>query len=247
VLDRIGHISSTMSKRKHYEALLDGKPLTDSEYRKISRHAALTLSRSPSDFGAVLSRIAAGPAAGTKGLGKAVARLGEAQQALGVALDNALGRSKSSGDSASTLTRYGTSDDPDMLLLALRGASEISSDTDKRILLQTLAAGSLRRNNAELRKAFFDVVETMSSDSDVRVVLQSALPYGHSDPLVTSNVLRLVGDRMSSDSDRRVVLVTAIEQRLLKTAKLREELMKAAKSMSSDDEYRVVMQALARE
>jgi len=247
VLDRIGHISSASSARMHYEALLDEKPLTDAEYARISRHASRTLASSPTDLGVVLTRIASGPAKGTKSLGKAVARLGQAQQALGAALENALDTKKSSRDSASTLTQYGTSDDPDMLLLALKGAADISSDTDKRILLQTLAAGSLRRSNPDLRKAFFDVVETMSSDTDVRVVLQAALPYGHSDPLVVSDVFRLVGERMSSDSDKRVVLVTAIEQKLLKTAKLREELMTAVKSFSSDDEVRVVMQALAKD
>lgn len=247
VLDRIDRIVSTSSRRRHYEALLDIRPLSDSEYAMIARHATKSLASSPSDLSPVLTRIAAGPAKGTKGLGNAVARLGQAQEALGNALESALDKSKSSRDSASTLTQYGVADDPDMLLLALKGTAEISSDTDKRILLQTLAAGSLRRNNPDLRKAFFDVVETMSSDSDVRVVLQAALPYGHADPLVTSNVFRLVADRMSSDSDRRVVLVTAIEQKLLSSKKLRDELMTAVKSMSSDNEYRVVMQALAKD
>ena len=242
-LDRIGRITSTLSKKNHYEALLDMKPLTDAEYKTISRHASLTLASSPTDLGEVLGRIAAGPAKGTKGLGKAVARLGEAQQALSDALSTALDKSKSSGDSASTLTQYGVTDDPDMMLMALRGAKELSSDTDKRILLQTLAAGSLRRKDPALRKAFFDVADTFSSDSDLRVVLVAALPYGHADYEVTSNVLRLVGDRMSSDSERRLVLVTAVEQRLIKNEQQRKEFMTAAKTITSDDDYRVVMQA----
>jgi len=242
-LDRIGHITSSLSKKNHYEALLDMKPLTEAEYRKISRHASLTLASSPTDLGEVLGRIAAGPAKGTKGLGPAVARLGQAQQALSDALNTALDKSKSSSDSASKLTQYGVTDDPDMMLMALRGAKEISSDTDKRILLQTLAAGSLRRKDPALRKAFFDVADTFSSDSDLRVVLVAALPYGHADPSVTSNVLRLVGDRMSSDGERRVVLVTAVEQRLIKNDQQRKEFMTAARTITSDDEYRVVMQA----
>ena len=247
VLERIDHIVSSSSRRRHYEALLDSRPLSESEYALISRHVTTSLASSPSDLAAVLTRIAAGPPKGTKGLGNAVARLGQAQQALGNALNNALDLNKSSRDTASTLTHYGVSDDPDMVLLALKGAADISSDTDKRILLQTLAAGSLRRNSPDLRKAYFDAVESMSSDTDVRIVLQAALPYGHADHLVTSNVLRLVGNKMSSDTDKRVVLVTAIEQKLLSTKKLREELMTAAKSMSSDDDYRVVMQALAKD
>jgi beta-lactamase regulating signal transducer with metallopeptidase domain len=243
VLARIDRISSTSSRRAHYEALLDERPLSEMEYALISRHVTRTLASSPTDLGAVLARIAAGPAAGTKGLGKAVARLGQAQETLSKALDHALDASRTSSDSASMLTQYGVSDDPDMMLLALQGAKDISDDTDKRTLLQTLAAGSLRRGNAQLRTAFFDVCDTFSSDTDLRVVLQAALPYGHSDPLVTSNVFRLVENRMSSDSDRRVVLVTAAQQKLIKTPKLRQEFMAAAKSMSSSSDYRVVMQA----
>jgi beta-lactamase regulating signal transducer with metallopeptidase domain len=242
-LDRISHITSTLSKKNHYEALLDMKPLSEAEYKRISRHASLTLASSPTDLGEVLARIAAGPAKGTKGLGPAVARLGQAQQALANALNNTLDRNKSSRDSASTLTQYGVTDDPDMMLMALQGAKELSSDTDRRILLQTLAAGSLRRKDASLRKAFFDATETFTSDTDLRVVLVAALPYGHADPLVTSSVLRVVGDRLSSDTEKRIVLVTAVEQRLIKNEAQRKEFMTAAKTMSSDDEYRVVMQA----
>jgi len=247
VLARIDRITSWASRRIHYEALLDERPLSDSEYALISRHVTRTLASSPTDLAAVLERIAAGPAAGTKGLGKAVARLGQAQETLSRALGTALDASRSSRDSAQMLTQYGVSDDPEMMLLALQGAKKISSDTDKRVLLQTLAAGALRRKAATLRTAFFDVAETMTSDGDLRVVLQTAMPYGHADQQVTSSVLRLVKDRMSSDGERRVVLVTAVEQKLISTPRLREEFMAAAKSMSSDDDYRVVLQAASKQ
>jgi hypothetical protein len=243
VLSRIGNIASAAARRAHYEALLDGKPLTDSEYDRVSLHAARSLSSSPEDLSAVLTRIAAGPAAGTKGLGRALARLGQAQETLSKALSTALDASVTSTDSARTLTKYGTSDDPEMMLLALRGAKDISSDTDKRILLQTLASGALRRGSPALRTAFFEIAETMDSDTDLRVSLVTALPFGHSDPLVTSNVMRLVRTKMSSDMEKRVTLVTAVEQKLISTAKLRDEFMAAAKSIESSDEYRVVMQA----
>ena len=245
-LRRIDGIRSPASKRAHYEALLDGRPLTAAEYDRIASAVTRNLSSSPTDLSAVLSRIAAGSPRGTKSLGHAVATLGRAQDALANALHAALGRSRSSGDTASTLTQYGTTDDPDMLLLALRGATDVSSDGDKRVLLQTLAAGSLRRGSPRLRTAWFDAAGTISSGSDLRVALTVALPYGHNDPEVTSSVLKLVGDRMSSDSEKRVVLVTAADQRLITTSRLREEFLAAAKTMSSSLEYAIVIGAMTR-
>jgi beta-lactamase regulating signal transducer with metallopeptidase domain len=247
VLTRIAGIKSTSSQRAHYEALLDGKPLTSDEYDRVARHASRYLASSPSDLQAVLTRIAAGPAKGTKSLGAAIGALGRAQEALATGLDVALNKSRTSSDTASALTQYGVTDDPDMLLLALQGAADMGSDTDKRVLLQTLAAGSLRRSNPALRKAFFGAADTFSSDSDLRVVLQTALAFGHSDPSVTENVLRLVADRMSSDEDKRVVLVTAAAQRLIKTARARTAFMTAAKSMSSESEFATVMQSLPKQ
>ena len=243
VLRRIEGIKSTSSRRAHYEALLDGRPLTHAEYDQIARHATVALATE--DLSAVLTRIAAGPAKGTKSLGEAVATLGRAQEAMSNALESALDKSKSSGDTASTLTRYGISDDPDMLLLALNGAIDISSDGDKRVLLQTLAAGALRRGVPALRKAWFDAAETISSDTDMRVALQTALPYGHHDPLVVTRVFDLVGERMSSDMEKRVVLQTALAQKLVRTQKHREDFMRAAKTISSSSELAIVMSAAA--
>src|SRR5687768_12847513 len=86
VLANIARTNSTGSKRRHYEALLDGRPLTETEYAQIRRHATRYLYGSSVDLDAVLTRIAAGPAKGTKGLTGAVNRLAEAQQAMGIAL-----------------------------------------------------------------------------------------------------------------------------------------------------------------
>ena len=242
VLANIAQTNSTASKRKHYEALLDGRPLTETEYAQIRRHATRNLYGSSVDLDAVLTRIAAGPAKGTKGLAGAVNRLAEAQQAMGIALGTALERSRTSADSASTMSQYASSDDPEIILMALRGAKEISSDTDRRILLQTLAPRALRRKSAALRNAFFEAVDEMSSDTDVRVVLQSVLPYGHADPAVTLAVFKAV-EEMSSDTDKRVVLQTAAHQRLLTTPDVRKAYMAAARTMSSDTDYSIVMQS----
>jgi beta-lactamase regulating signal transducer with metallopeptidase domain len=243
VLRRIEGIRSSASKVAHYEALLDERPLTSAEYDQITRSATRNLSSSPADLSKVLTRIAAGPAKGTKSLGAAVATLGRAQDALANSLGAALDASHSSRDTANTLARYGITDDPDMVLLALRGAADLSSDTDKRVLLQTLAAGALRRADPKIRTAYFDAAATMSSDSDLRVVLQMALPHAHSDPVVTSKVFAIVADRMTSDDDKRVVLITAASQHLINTAKLREEFMAAVRTMSSGSQIALVMAA----
>jgi beta-lactamase regulating signal transducer with metallopeptidase domain/ABC-type amino acid transport substrate-binding protein len=247
VLRRIAGIKSPSSRRAHYEALLDGRPLTLAEYDQVAKHLTRNLASSPTDLSAVLSRIAAGPAKGTKSLGAAVAALGRSQDALSNALDAALGKNKSSGDTAQTLTQYGVTDDPEMLFLALQGASDISSDGDKRVLLQTLAAGALRRNESKFRTAWFDAAATISSSTDLRVALQTALPYGHHDPLVTTNVLKLVGDQISSDGDKRVVLMTAIAQKLIKSSRERTEFMTAARTISSDSEMAIVMAAASKQ
>jgi beta-lactamase regulating signal transducer with metallopeptidase domain len=247
VLRRIEGIKSSASKVAHYEALLDERPLTSAEYDQITRSAARNLNSSPTDLSAVLTRIAAGPAKGTKSLEAAVGVLGRAQGALGNALDAALGKDRSSSDSAHTLTLYGVSDDPDMLLLALKSAIDVTSDGSKRVLLQTLAAGALRRGESRFRSAWFDAAATIKSDGDLRVALQDALPYGHHDPLVTTNVLKLVAENMTSDGDKRVVLVTALEQRLIKTSRQRAEFMSAVETMTSDTDKTVVMTAAAKQ
>jgi hypothetical protein len=145
------------------------------------------------------------------------------------------------------LTQYAVTDDPQMTLMALKGAKDISSDTDKRVFLQTIAANALRRKDAALRGAFFDVVSTMTSDTDARIVLTDALPYGHADPDVTLAVLKAVQKQMTSDGDRRIVLTTAIEQHLLTTPEVRAAFMNAARAMTSDTEYSLVMRAMFKQ
>ena len=152
-----------------------------------------------------------------------------------------LARLGSSTDSARLLTQYARSDDPEMILMALRGAKDISSDTDRRVLLQTVAARALRRKNAELRKAFFDATLTMTSDTDLRVTLTHALPHGHADPEVTLAIFKSVA-RMSSDSDKRVTLSAAIDQKLLKTPAIRDAFMVAARTIQSSTDFTVLMQ-----
>jgi beta-lactamase regulating signal transducer with metallopeptidase domain len=243
VLDRIASIKSASSQRMHYEALLDSRPLSKSEYEKIASHASRDLSGSPTDLNAVLARVAAGPAAGTASVEEATSYIARAQEAGEAALDHALDRSKSKTDSVATLTQYATTDDPDMMLFALKGAKDIDSDTDKRTLLETVASGALRRKSDALRTAYFDVVSTMQSDTDIRAVCIAALPWAHNDIMIAFAVYHVVETQMTDDTDQRAVLITAIEQHLLGSKSLRASFMSAAKKIESSTDYTAVMTA----
>jgi hypothetical protein len=244
VLALIDRLHSTSAMTAHYEALLDGRPLTEAEYQAVSRHATKHLANSPRDLGEILTRVAASPAGGTKGLKPALIKLFAAQQALSEALDDALDQKKSSGDSASTLTQYAMTDDADMILLALEGAKSISSDGDKRAFLETVAPGALRRRKESLRSAYFGVVSTIKSSGDLRLAVIAALPFGHADPEITTKALDIVRRDITSDGDKRVVLVAVANQRLLNSPSMREQFMSAARSITSPQDMRVVMQAV---
>ena len=246
VLAAIRGLRSSRAKRVHYEALIESGRLTSTEGGNLARQAKKDLGSSSSDLTAVLAKFQ-----------KSVRRSESSRNSMGVALKgissrrNAIGsdleRVKASTDrNARVLTQYAASDDPEMILMALRGAKEISSDTDRRVLLQTVAARALGRKDAVLRRAFFDATVAMTSDTDLRVTLTHALPYGHSDPEVTLAVFRSVS-RMSSDYDKSVTLSVAIDQKLLKTPAIREAFMVAARTIQSSTDFTNLMQAALKQ
>ncbi|HEX2721859.1 MAG TPA: hypothetical protein VHM24_03010, partial [Gemmatimonadaceae bacterium] len=218
--------------------------LTDAQYSDVLRHAASTLSGSSSDLTAVLTHADRG-GKGTRSLGAAIGRLAEAQKAMGAALGSALKANESSAESAGTMTEYASTDDPEMILMALRGAKNISSDTDRRTLLETLAPRALRRINPTMRTAFFEAAAVTESDTDRRAILLAALRFAQGDKKVALAVFQLVA-KMTSDTDKRAVLSKAAEQRLLSTAELRAAFMNAAKTIESSTDYTAVMQAALR-
>lgn len=240
VLTAIRGLRSSRAKRVHYEALIESGRLSSSEKDKLGRQARKDLGSSSSDLSAVL-----------ESLQKSMRKTDASRNAAGLALDGIssrrrtigddLARLGSSTDSAQLLTQYAVSNDPEMILMALRGAKEISSDTDRRLLLQTIAARALGRKNGALRRAFFDATLAMTSDTDLRVTLTHALPYGHADPEVTLAIFKSVAS-MSSDSDKRVTLSAAIDQKLVKTPALREAFMVAARTIQSSTDFSILMQ-----
>ncbi len=249
VLDRIERLKSTSSRRAHYEALLDGAPLTDREYQKIADHAARTLSGSPADLNMVLTRVASAP---TKVRGKGpnalkqletgVQKMMIAQGAMGEALERALGKNTTSTDSANTIRRYGRTEDPEVILMALKGAKEISSSADKRSILEALVARTLGRGNSRYREAYFEVASTIDSDTDLRAVLIAALGLARNDAAITFSVFDQI-KRMTSDTDKRVVLITAVEKDLLTTSAIRTAFMKTARTIQSSTDFTAVIQA----
>ncbi|HVF39218.1 MAG TPA: hypothetical protein VM939_04905, partial [Gemmatimonadaceae bacterium] len=240
VLLEIEHIVSTSARRSHYEALLDGRSLSAAEYDLVRRHVARHMEGGAADLDAVLTRLAGTP---SKGLGEAIEKLSASREIMGRALQRQLAKTSSGADSVQVMSEYAKqTDDPEMILMALKAAKELSSDTDRRVLLQTVAARALGRKNPTLRKAFFDAATAMSSDTDLRVTLSTALPYGHSDPEVTLAVFKAVGQQMSSDWDKRVTLAIAVEKKLLKSPAIREAFMAAARTMTSDTDITALMQ-----
>ncbi len=247
VLRDIASIESNAAKTTHYQALLKTPALTSREYDRIARQAGKELASSPSDLDAVLMSIAGTPGSATRSIERAAGKLAAAQATMATALGTALEHNSSSADSAATYKQYAETDDPDVILVALRGVHDISSDTEKRTLLQSIAPKILGRRDARFRTAFFSAAGSIESDTDLRILLQDALEYGHADPAITLAVFDLVGRSMESDSDRRITLTSAAEKHLLTSSVLRDAYAAAAKKMTSSTDYVITMQAAIKQ
>ncbi len=145
--------------------------------------------------------------------------------------------------SASLMSQYGAVNDPTMILMALQGAKEISSDTDRLTLLSTIAPKALGKKNATLRRAYFEATAQMTSDTDLKGALIAALQHGNGEPEITLAVFKAVGTQMTSDTDKRTTLATVVERRLLKTSGLREAFMVAARTIESSTDFTALMEA----
>ena len=228
---QIGRINSVSARRTHYEALIATSPGRPA-LQAVRAHALRWLSESESDRSQVM---------------RALDALGiPAPKADRSELNRVLGESETGGDSASALRQYGSSDDPAMILMALQGAAELSSDEDRRVLLTTIAPKALGKKDATLRKAFFDASAQFTSDGDLRVLYTSILTYAQADPEITLAILTGVQKQMTSDEDKRVTLTGVISQKLLKTDGIRRAFMNAARSIDSDSDFAALMQAALR-
>ena len=232
-LAQIRRINSTSSKREHYLALLEGTVLSAEQIGAVRDHVARYMPAASSDRKAVIAKLAS--------LEK---RNGGSSAPSVTSLKDRLEESNSSGDSARVLGQYVKADDDELILMALQGAKDLSSDGDRRVLLQQIAPRALGRKNVALRKAFFEASAEMTSDEDLRVVLMTALAYARTDPEVTLAVFNAVKTQMTSDDDKRVTLQTAIAHRLLTTSAVRQAFNAAARSIQSDGAFSALMQGV---
>jgi beta-lactamase regulating signal transducer with metallopeptidase domain len=261
VLRMIASIRSSSAKTAHYRALLDTDDFTQSEIDAIARSAGQQLASSPSDLRAVLqvlmparstARVArpASVAPAAPALESAEVRKpypsAAAAASIGESIKSALKDVKSSGDKASLLAQFAVGGDPEAVLMALRGVKDVTSSGDKATLLTTLAAPSLSRNRADLRRAFFEGVLTIPSEGDIRRVLIAAAPYGHTSSAVTIGIIEGI-QHIRSPGDKAQVLIAVAQQRLLTSPAVRSAFLKAAKEISSPGDQVRVLQAAAQQ
>ena len=199
VLREIRRIQSTGARRAHYEALLKGAPLSDSEGEMVLNQASLDLKDSSGDLSAVLQQMP-----------RALLRMRSSLGAMGTALSSI----HSSGDRVNTLQILAPNADNETLVVLAKAAESLPSDGDKANFLMTTAAEYLGSDNEGVRSSFFRAANTIKSSGDLSNVLISAAPYGHSKPSVTFQIIES-SRNLSSSGDVANVLLTLSSQGLL--------------------------------
>lgn len=267
VLQEIGRIKSSGSKRAHYQELMkNGPTLTAGETERLAQQAARDLTSS-GDLSAVIQQ-----------LPKFSLRSSQTRQAVA----GALSQIKSSGDRTNTLQILAPNADPEMLIMLAKAAEGLPSSGDKANFLMTTASEYLTPGTESLRNAFFKTTSTLQSSGDMANVLISAIPYGHGSPQVILQVvatskglassgdaanvlLALIAQRavqpgnsratlaviertlsMASSGDRANVLISLATNNLLTTSEVRDAFTKAAMALPSDGDQANVLSAAAR-
>jgi hypothetical protein len=225
VLADISRTESTSAKRAAYDALLHEGNFSDEESAKIARQAGSDLSSSDGELRAVLGE-----------MGKMTHFSPTMADAFGKAVEHM----SSDGEKRELLQQYALEGDRDVLLVSMRQAKSISSDGEKAELLKATAPKYLANDDEALRKAFFDVTQTISSDGERREVLMTVLPFAQRATVLLS-VLESARE-ISSDGEKSELLVAIARRHLLTTPALKEVFMKITRSLSSDGEYRRVME-----
>jgi hypothetical protein len=226
VLADISRTESTSAKRAAYDALLHEGSLSDDDLTRIARQAGEDLSSSDGELAGVLAQ---------------VGKMGRGSSTMAEAFGNAVEHMSSDGEKRELLQQYALKGDREMLCVAGRQAKSISSDGEKSEFLKATVNSYLSSDDETLRKMFFDVVGTISSDGERHEVLNSALSYGQR-PAVLLAVLESAKD-ISSDGEKSELLVTILRKKLITTPGLKDVFMKITRSLSSDAEYRRVMEA----
>jgi hypothetical protein len=199
VLKMIAQIRSTGAKRAHYDALLEGAPLSAADAEKVATQAPKDLGGSSGDLSAIIQK-----------LPRTVMQSAAARNALA----DALPRIQSSGDRVNTLELLAPNADPEMLIMLAKSAETLPSSGDKANFLVSTAAEYLSGPDQALHNAYFRAVATIPSSGDMANVLITAMPYGHANPDITSKVIE-ASKGLRSSGDAANVLVSLVSQRLL--------------------------------
>jgi hypothetical protein len=230
VLDEIGAMHGSGSKRAHYEALFEQGRLSANEADRVVKQASRDLAGSSGDLSAILSRAASS----LRNVSGSARLLGDAIAAI-----------PSSGDRVAVLQVYGVSDNKEVLLAVMRVARTIPSSGDLASLLETLAPRYLSGKDTELRNAWFDAAGGIPSSGDLRNVLEVAIGYANRSEDHTRAIIE-TARRISSPGDRAAVLVSLADAGGLRTPALRDLYLRAASEIGSSGDMRRVLEAAAR-
>jgi beta-lactamase regulating signal transducer with metallopeptidase domain len=267
VLQEIGRIRSSGSKRAHYQELIkNGPALSAGEAERLAQQAARDLTSS-GDLSAVIQQ-----------LPRSSMRNSQTRQAVA----RALSQMKSSGDRTNTLLVLAPNADRETLIMLAHAAEDLPSSGDKSNFLMATASEYLTPGTESLRNAFFKTTSTLQSSGDMANVLISAIPYGHSSSPVTLEVvatskglassgdaanvmLSLISQRavqpgnsratlaviertltMASSGDRANVLISLATSNLLSTSEVRDAFTRAAMVLPSEGDRANVLAAAAR-
>jgi beta-lactamase regulating signal transducer with metallopeptidase domain len=227
VLADISRIESTSAKRAAYEALLHQGGLSDDDAAEIARQAGRDLSSSDGELRAVLAQIGA---------------MDHAQHSprMAEAFGDAVEHMSSDGEKRALLQQYALRGDREMLLVAGRQAKSVSSDGEKAAFLASTADRYLATDDEGLRRVFFEVTQTISSDGEKREVLMKSLPFA-ARPTVLMSVLE-TANGISSDGEKSELLVNILRRKLLTNDGARAAFMKTTRTISSDSDFRRVME-----
>ena len=231
VLREIAQIGSSSSKRLHYEELIKRGPLlSEADAERIAGQVGRDLTSS-GDLSAVLQMLP---------------RSAVQSRSVRTAVASALTQIKSSGDRTNTLQVLAPNADPEMLVMLAKAAETLPSSGDKANFLMATASEYLTPRSAMLRTAFFRTAATLQSSGDMANVLISAIPYGHSSPPVTLEVIETSKNLVSS-GDAANVLLALISQRTVQPGNTRAtlEIIERTLTMKSSGDRANVLISLA--
>ncbi|HEX2077777.1 MAG TPA: M56 family metallopeptidase [Longimicrobium sp.] len=143
-----------------------------------------------------------------------------------------------SGEPAQLLRAMENRQDPGLYAEIIRAAEDIRSSSDRRVVLSTLLAKrDLSHDNVV---AIIAATRTMGSDTDKRVVLESAVRHGSFRANPMPHAFYETMRTFSSATDQRVVLTTLLSARRLDTVCL-ELIFQHLPRLGSDTDERVVL------